>query len=115
MVGVGGSSPLGRTKSTNLFSYFYYLLVILSLLAASKYTVSCLQAVSAMSYNPSLLRSASFFQFIVIINSHNHFSIHFTEISLYNTAQFIVEWFQLININLPNTEKLQTNRMYKLA
>ncbi len=104
MVGVGGSSPLGRTKSTNLFSYFYYLLVAFDPLTLSKYTVGCLQKVSSMSYNPSLLRSASFFQFIVIINSHNHFSIHFTEISLYNTAQFTVEWFQLIS--LPNTEKL---------
>ncbi|KMW74397.1 hypothetical protein TI10_00990 [Photorhabdus luminescens subsp. luminescens] len=66
-----------------------------------------------MSYNSSLLKSASFSQSIVIINSHNHFSIHFTEISLYNTAQFTVEWFQ--HINLPNTEKLQINRMYKLA
>ncbi|MCC8466589.1 MULTISPECIES: hypothetical protein [Photorhabdus] len=38
-------------------------------------------------------------------DGYNHFSIHFTEISLYNTAQFRVEWFQLID--LPNTEKLQ--------
>ncbi|WP_289996269.1 hypothetical protein [Photorhabdus laumondii] len=45
-------------------------------------------------------------------DGYNHFSIHFTEINLYNTAKFRVEWFQLID--LLNTEELQINRMYTL-
>ncbi len=99
MVGVGGSSPLGRTKS--LKSFFCSEI-------ANQFFIRKLS-----SELQSLLLFALFRRPNVIINSHNHFLIHFTEINLYNTTQFIVEWFQ--HINLLNAEKLQIDSMHKLT
>ncbi len=97
MVGVGGSSPLGRTKFLRLipvvspdYEKFIQHFKLTHCFLYENFTIN----------HGLLLQAWSFFHFTVIINLHNHFLIHFTEITLYNTAQFIVEWFQ--HINLPN-------------
>ncbi len=115
MVGVGGSSPLGRT--IHLISSFLFIcsitvtfliatriryknaFLIHNIQAAKNYFFTVAQQLSDFSDMNMLICYSfkiNFFQ--------NHFLIHFTEISLYNTPLSLVEWFQ--PINLPNPEKI---------
>ncbi len=117
MVGVGGSSPLGRTihlmypiflsrSRTRLkFSYSYVVLLskrlifhFLMLYFSKSFSAVAQQLADFTDMNMFIFHS---FQ---INLSKNHFLIHFTEISLYNTLLSLVEWFQ--PINLPNPEKI---------